>query len=43
MINGKQCTIFWYVDENTFPHVDENVVSDTIKSIEKNVGTFVTT
>ena len=31
MINGKQCTIVWYVDDNKISHVDPNVVTDIIK------------
>ena len=27
MINGKQCTIVWYVDDNKLSHVDPNIVT----------------
>ena len=29
-INGKQCTIVWYVDDNKISHVDANVVTEII-------------
>jgi hypothetical protein len=38
VINGKQCTICWYVDDNMISHMDKNVVSDTIKQIEEKFG-----
>lgn len=31
-INGKQCTIVWYVDDNKVSHVDPSVVSNVIKN-----------
>ena len=34
MIDGKQCTIAWYVDDNKISHVNPNVVTDLIKRIE---------
>ena len=39
MINSKQCTIVWYVDDVKVSHVDETVVSDIITYIKKNLGT----
>ena len=38
MINGKQCTILWHVDDLKKTHVDPNVVTDVIKDIEKVFG-----
>ena len=35
MINGKQYTIVWYVDDVKVSHVDETVVSDIIKYMQK--------
>ena len=35
IINGKQCTICWHVDDTKISHVDENVVSKVINNIEK--------
>jgi hypothetical protein len=43
MINDKQCTVVWYVDDNKLSHVDENVVSKVIKSVEDVYGPLVTT
>ena len=38
IINGKQCTIAWYVDDNKISHVDSRVVTGIIKAIEKRFG-----
>ena len=38
MINGKQCTIVWYVDDNKISHVESKVVDQTILAIEKKFG-----
>ena len=35
MVNGKQCTIAWYVDEAKISHVDKQVVTDIIEQIEE--------
>ena len=35
-INGKQCTIAWYVDDAKISHVDPAVVTDIIDKIEKH-------
>jgi hypothetical protein len=32
-INGKQCTIAWYVDDNLLSHVETSVVDDILKLI----------
>lgn len=42
MINGKQCTIAWHVD-NTKSHVESNIVSDVIKSIDAKFGKMAVT
>ena len=34
MINGKQCTIGWYVDDNMLSHVDPTVVDSVIEMME---------
>ena len=31
MMNGKQCTIVWYIDEKKLPHVDPNVVTEILE------------
>jgi Reverse transcriptase (RNA-dependent DNA polymerase) len=42
-INGKQCTIVWYVDDNKISHVDPNVVTEILLQIEKKFGKMTTT
>ncbi|GAX15524.1 hypothetical protein FisN_6Hu141 [Fistulifera solaris] len=37
-INGKQCTIAWYVDDMKVSHVDPEVVTQVIKDIEAKFG-----
>ena len=34
-INGKQCTIAWYVHDNKISHEDQAVVYDIIKQVEQ--------
>ena len=41
MINGKQCTIEWYVDDNNFSHVDPNIVTEILEEIKKHFGKLV--
>ncbi len=38
IINGSQCTICWYVDDNKVSHKDENVITDVINAISKHFG-----
>ena len=33
-INGKKCTIAWYIDDNKVSHEDPEVVTEIIKEIE---------
>jgi hypothetical protein len=33
-INGKQCTIAWYVDDNLLSHIEPSVVNDVLKLID---------
>ena len=35
VINGKQCTIIWHVDDLKISHVDPKVVKDVIEKLEK--------
>ncbi len=35
-INGKQCTVCWYVDDNKISHKDQEVVDSVIKKIKQN-------
>jgi hypothetical protein len=37
-INGKQCTVVWYVDDIKIAHVDCKVNLNIIKELEKNFG-----
>ena len=32
-INGKQCTIGWYVDDNIIGHVEDEIVDEVIAKI----------
>jgi hypothetical protein len=34
VINGKQCTVAWYVDDNILSHVETSVVDSVIDTIE---------
>ena len=38
VIDGKQCTIVFYVDNNKISHVDEKVVTSIIKEISEHFG-----
>ena len=38
MINGKQCTIAWYVDNTNTSHIDHKVVSHVIAQLEERFG-----
>ena len=38
MIDGKQCTILWHVDDLKISHVSTNVVSDIIEMLQKEYG-----
>ena len=42
-IDGKQCTIAWYVDDNKISHVDADVVSSIIATIEGKFGAMTVT
>jgi hypothetical protein len=42
-INGKQCTIVWYVDDTKISHVDPTVVSKVIEQIEERFGKMTVT
>ena len=41
IVNGKQCTIVWYVDDNKISHVEEAVVTKVVKMIEKRFGNLL--
>ena len=42
-IEGSQCTICWYVDDNKINHKKEKVVDKIIEKIEKKFGKMTTT
>ena len=42
-INGKQCTVCWYVDDTKISHVDPAVVDQVIKGIEERFRKMVVT
>ena len=35
IIEGKQCTVVWYVDDNKISHMNSQVVDQCIVEIEK--------
>ena len=43
VINGKQCTITWYVDDKKISHVDENVVTEMLKILKGHLGELTIT
>ena len=43
IIDGKQCTITWYVDDNKISHVDSKVVDTVLDIIETHFGKLVIT
>jgi len=38
IINGKQCTIIWHVDDLKISHIDKNVVEDIIRLLNEKFG-----
>ena len=42
IINGKQCTITWHVDNLKISHVEQAIVDEIIYDLEKNYGPMVT-
>jgi hypothetical protein len=40
-INGKQCTIVWYVDDNKLSHMSEDVITEVIDKIKEHFGDLV--
>ena len=43
MINGKQCTIAWHVDDNKISHVNVDVVKEVMEVLQKFFGKFTVT
>ena len=42
-VNGAQCTIVWYVDDNKISHRDETVINEVVEVIEKKFGMLART
>ena len=42
-INGSQCTVCWYVDDNKISHKDPRVVEWVIKELEKRFNKMTVT
>ena len=38
MVNGKQCTVTWHVDDLKISHVDPKVIDKVIKQLESRYG-----
>ncbi|KAG7367995.1 hypothetical protein IV203_030738 [Nitzschia inconspicua] len=43
VVNGKQCTVAWYVDDNKISLIDPQVVTDVITDIEGQLGKVTVT
>ena len=43
VINGEQCTIVWYVDNNKVPHKDIKVLDDGIELMKTHFGDLTVT
>jgi hypothetical protein len=43
LIDGKQCTIVWYINDTKMSHTDDKVVTHVIEKIEKRFGKMTVT
>ena len=43
IVNGKQCTTCWYVDDTKISHEDSRVVDMVIKELEEEFGKMTVT
>ena len=43
MIEGSQCTVTFYVDDNFISHKNSKVVNDVIRELEIHVGKLTVT
>jgi hypothetical protein len=43
VINGKQCTVAWYIDDNKISHMDPTIVTHIIEMIEARFGKMTVT
>ena len=42
IVNGKQCTVVWHVDDLKISHVEKSVVEDVVKNLEATYGEMPT-
>ena len=43
ILNGKQCTLVWYVDDNKVSHIEAKLVEDLIGDLKNHCGELVVT
>ena len=43
LVNSKQCTLVWYVDNNKVSHMEAKVVQDLIRYLKNQFGELVLT
>ena len=43
VVDGEQCTIAWYFDDNKISHVDPKVVTSVVEKREEHFGTMTVT
>ena len=43
LVNGKQCTRVWYLDNNKVSHMEAKVVEDSINNLKNHFGELVVT
>ena len=43
LVNGKQCTLVWYLDYNKVSHMETKVLEDLINDFKKCFGELVVT
>ena len=41
MINGKQCTIVWYIYDNKLSHFNTDIVIEILEEIKNHFGELV--
>ena len=41
IINGNQCTIFWYIDDNKLSYINPKVITNVLEVIEGHFETLV--
>ena len=43
LVNGKQCTLVWYVDDNKVSQMEARVVEGLINNLKKHFGELLVT